>query len=210
LTTIANAVEVLKHRRDDLPGAAGQAVDLLHGEVQRFQRMVLDLLEISRVDQDLDRRSWEPVDLGTLVSNVAQTYPRSPTPVIRRRPPLVLADRRRLVRVVANILDNAQRHGGGAVDIVVTEVDGNARLEVGDAGPGIPDEVKAQVFERFARGRHSGDRGDETGTGLGLALVAQHVRSHNGTTWVEDRPGGGSIFIVQLPGIPEPAPKPAG
>ncbi|MEP6561675.1 MAG: HAMP domain-containing sensor histidine kinase [Nakamurella sp.] len=199
LTTIANAVEVLVNRRDDLPATAGQAVDLLNGEVRRFQRMVLDLLEISRADQDLDQRSWEPVDLGTLVFNVAQTHPESPSPLIQQHPPLVLADRRRLVRVVANLLDNAQRHGGGVIRIVVTERAGNARLEIDDAGPGIPDDLKTQVFERFARGRQAGDRGDETGTGLGLALVAQHVRNHHGTCWIEDRPGGGARFVVELP-----------
>ena len=204
LTTMANAVEVLVNRRDDLPATAGQAVDLLHGEVRRFQSMVLDLLEISRADQDLDQRSWEPVDVATLVTNVAQTYPGSPTPVIEQIPPFVLADRRRLVRVVANLLDNAQRHGGGVIRLAVTERSGNARLEIDDAGPGIPDDLKTQVFERFARGRHSGDRGDETGTGLGLALVAQHVRNHRGTCWTEDRPGGGARFVVELPGLTGP------
>lgn len=204
LTTMANAVEILVNRRDELPGAAGQAVDLLHGEVRRFQSMVLDLLEISRADQDLDQRSWEPVDVATLVVNVAQTYPGSPPPAIERIPPLVLADRRRLVRVVANLLDNAERHGGGAIRVAVTERSGNARLEIDDAGPGIPDDLKAQVFERFARGRHSGDRGEETGTGLGLALVLQHVRNHNGACWTEDRPGGGARFVVELPGLTGP------
>lgn len=201
LTTMANAVEVLVNRRDDLPATAGQAVDLLDGEVRRFQSMVLDLLEISRADQDLDQRSWEPVNLATLVNNVVQTHPGAPMPVIERIPPLVLADRRRLVRVVANLLENAQRHGGGVVRVAVTERSGHARLEIDDAGPGVPEDLKTQVFERFARGRHSGARGDETGTGLGLALVAQHVRNHNGTCWTEDRPGGGARFVVELPGL---------
>lgn len=94
LTTMANVVEVLLHRRDEIPATRGQAVDLLSDEVQHFQGMVLDLLEIPRADEDLDRRSWEPVDLATLVANVGQTHPGAPEPVIPRRPPLVLADRR--------------------------------------------------------------------------------------------------------------------
>lgn len=199
LTTMANAVEVLRHRRAEMPPTAVQAVDLLSDEVGRFQGMVLDLLEISRVDQELDRRLWEPVDLVTLVENVTQRHPGAPPPVVRGRPPLVLADRRRLVRVVANLLDNAQQHGDGVVEIVVTERNGYARLEVSDAGPGVPDDLKFQVFERFARGRQAGDRATQPGTGLGLALVAQHVRTHQGTTWVQDRPGGGATFVVELP-----------
>lgn len=203
LTTMANAIEVLVRRRDELPATAARAVDLLNDEVRRFQGMVLDLLEISRADQDLDRRSREPVDLATLVANVVPTYPGAPQPVIRRPPPMVLADRRRLVRVVANLLDNAQRHGGGVAEIVVTEENGRARLEVSDAGPGVPDDLKAQVFERFARGRQAGDRGAQAGTGLGLALVAQHVHTHGGATWVQDAPGGGATFVVELPPCPD-------
>lgn len=198
LTTMVNAIEVLRHRRSALPPVANQAVELLGGEVERFQQMVLDLLEISRADQDVDDRAMESVDLAVLVAKVTATT-HSPSPVVQRPPPLVYADRRRLVRVVANLLDNAERHGGGVVNVTITERNGQARLEIDDNGPGVPEELRAQVFERFARGSHAGERGDNTGSGLGLALVARHVRLHSGAVWVEDRPGGGARFVVELP-----------
>ena len=73
----------------------------------------------------------------------------------------------------------------------------NARIEVDDAGPGIPISDRTRIFERFSRG--SARHADDSGTGLGLALVARHVRHHGGTTWVEDRPGGGARFVIELP-----------
>ncbi len=201
LTTMVNAIEILRRRRTAMPATAGQAVDMLAAEVHRFQTMLLDLLEISRADQDGDNRSMEAVDLAVLVAKVTETA-GAPRPVVLRQPPAVYADRRRLVRVVANLLDNATRHGGGAVAVTVTGRHGCARLEVDDGGPGVPAELRHQIFERFARGRHAGDRGDETGSGLGLALVARHVHLHSGAVWVEDRPGGGARFVVEIPAAP--------
>ncbi len=207
LTTMVNAIEVLRHRQASLPPVARQAVDLLGGEVDRFQKMLLDLLEISRYDLDVDIRAMEPVDLAVLVAKVNATRRHAAPPIVERPPPLVFADRRRLVRVVANLLDNAERHGRGVVKVTVTERAGLARLEVDDHGPGVPVELRALVFERFARGQRAGERGDETGSGLGLALVARHVRLHSGDVWVEDAPGGGARFVVELPPGPKPDPR---
>ena len=203
LTTMVNAVEVLRHRKSAMPLAAGQAVDLLGGEVERFQKTLLDLLEISRADQDVDDRAMESIDLAVLVSKVSETTTarrpgggEAPTARLRRSPP-VGAGR-------GEPLDNAARHGGGVIKVTVTERQGMARLEVDDNGPGVPAELRTQIFERFARGRHAGERGDESGSGLGLALVARHVRLHSGAVWVEDRPGGGARFVVELPAAPSP------
>lgn len=199
LTTMVNAIEVLRHRQGELPPVAGRAVDLLAGEIQRFRQMLLDLLEISRADQDVDDRAMESIDLAMLVAKVRETGHLTFPLIVARPPPPVHADRRRLVRVVANLLDNAERHGGGVATVTVTERQGRARLEVDDTGPGVPVELRARVFERFARGRHAGERGDESGSGLGLALVARHVQLHSGAVWVEEAPTGGARFVVELP-----------
>ncbi|HET9116550.1 MAG TPA: HAMP domain-containing sensor histidine kinase [Pseudonocardiaceae bacterium] len=198
LTTMVNASEVLQRRRAELPATARQAADLLADEVQRFRQMVVDLLEIARLDQDVDKQALETVDLGTLVRSVAASRPGEVPIEAEQPPPLVLADRRRLDRVVANLLDNAERHGDGPVRVAVLRRQGCVRLEVDDAGPGVPAHLRARVFERFARAAASHRRNDD-GTGLGLAVVAQHVRAHGGTAWVEDRPGGGARFVVELP-----------
>jgi signal transduction histidine kinase len=117
LTTMVNASEVLQRRRDELPTTARQAADLLAGEVQRFRHMIVDLLEIARLDQDVDEHALETVELGTLVRSVAASRPGDVPIEVEQPPSLVLADRRRLDRVVVNLLENAERHGGGPVRV---------------------------------------------------------------------------------------------
>lgn len=200
LTTMINAAEVLERRGGDLPPVARQALDLLLAEVRRFHHMVLDLLEISRADQHGDRRSQELVDVPGLVRNVIAARQGADLPVEASDTMLlVCADRRRLDRVVANLLDNAERYAGGPVRLAVCRRDDRVRLEIDDAGPGIPGELRERIFERFARGGTAKRRGTETGSGLGLAIVAEHVQREGGTVWVEDRPGGGARFVVELP-----------
>ncbi|MFD0204139.1 MULTISPECIES: sensor histidine kinase [Saccharothrix] len=200
LTTMVNAAAVLRRRRAEIPGTAGRALDLLTSEVDRFADMVVDLLEISRSDQEADNTDLEVIDLSSLVDNVLDSRPGTDVPVRTARPgPQVLGDRRRLDRVVNNLLDNAERHAGGAVRVAVLTRDGHARLEVDDAGPGVPPDLRDRIFNRFDRGARAGSRGTDTGSGLGLALVTQHVQRHGGSAWVEDRPGGGARFVVEIP-----------
>lgn len=200
LTTMANAAAVLRRRRGELSGTADRALELLLAEVDRFQRMVVDLLAISRDDQQPDDDGDETVDLGELVRNVVEPRPgTAPRVEITDPAPVVHGDPRRLERVVANLLDNADKYAGGPVRVAVRTEDGRARLEVDDAGPGVPAELREQIFERFTRGALAGRRGAGAGSGLGLALVAQHVHRQHGTVRVEDRPGGGARFVVELP-----------
>jgi two-component system sensor histidine kinase MtrB len=200
LTIMVNAAEVLRRRKDDMPTTARHAVDLLTAVVHRFHRMVVDLLEISRGDQEDRAEELEEVELVGLVRHVLAARPCADVPIEHADPPpVVRGDRRRLDRVFANLLDNAEHHAGGPVRIGVRRRDGQVRLEVDDNGPGVPVPLRERVFERFARGTPAGRRGNDGGSGLGLALVAQHVRRHHGQVWVEDRPGGGARFVVELP-----------
>ncbi|WP_367129531.1 sensor histidine kinase [Saccharothrix sp. HUAS TT1] len=200
LTTMVNAAAVLRRRRAEVPGTAGRALDLLTSEVDRFAGLVVDLLEISRGDQQADDTDLEVIDLASLVDNVLGSRPGAGAPDRPVPPgPQVLGDRRRLDRVVNNLLDNAERHAGGPVRVAVLTRDGHARLEVDDAGAGVPPELRDRIFTRFDRGTRAGSRGTDTGSGLGLALVAQHVQLHGGSVWVEERPGGGARFVVEIP-----------
>ena len=176
---------------------AQQAVDLLDGDIQRFRRMVLDLLEISRSDT-LEREPWE---LGELVRGIVGVRGGAPPEIDAPEPVTVRADRRRIDQILGNLLENADAHGGGAVRVGVSAREGRGRIEVDDAGPGVPAGKRAEVFERFSRGARAGSRGDGGGTGLGLSLVAAHVRRHDGSVWIEDRPGGGARVVVELPGV---------
>ena len=117
---------------------------------------------------------------------------------------VVQADKRRLARVVANLLDNAQKYAEGATSVALRRVDDCVQIAIEDDGPGIPDDERDIVFERFARGGGAGRRGSGEGVGLGLALVAEHVRLHGGRVWVEDRGPDehGARFVVELPVLP--------
>jgi two-component system, OmpR family, sensor histidine kinase MtrB len=196
VTTMAAAMEVLVRRRDEVSPAARHAIDLLDTDLRRFRRLVGDLLEISRVDQGAFRLSAERLDLAELTRNVVART--SAAPVEAPAPVVVLGDRRRLEQSVANLVDNAEQHGRGLVRVGVCVRDGKARLEVDDAGPGVPEAERERIFERFARVSDRERHVDDTGSGLGLALVAQHVRLHSGRVWVIDRPGGGARFVLEL------------
>jgi two-component system, OmpR family, sensor histidine kinase MtrB len=201
VTTMAAAMEVLVRRRDEVSPAARNAIDLLDADLRRFRRLVGDLLEISRVDQGAFRLSAERLDLAELARYVlARSSTGQPVSVDASGPVPVLADRRRLEQVVSNLVDNAEGHGRGLVRVAVCRADRVVRLEVDDAGPGVPAADRERIFERFARASDRDRRVEDTGSGLGLALVAQHVRLHSGRVWVTDRPGGGARFVVELGG----------
>jgi two-component system sensor histidine kinase MtrB len=109
-------------------------------------------------------------------------------------------DRGRIGQLLGNLLDNAQAYGGGAVAVRLALEGESGHIEVDDEGPGVSPDDKPLIFDRFVRGRSAGARADTAGTGLGLALVAQHAAAHGGTVTVLDRPGGGARFRVDLPG----------
>jgi signal transduction histidine kinase len=203
LMTLSASIEVLEKRRDEMPDRARAALDLLVGEIARFQQLVTDLLEISRVDAGQVHLEREPVDVAELV---IQTVSASPHPVPVRidddaTEVILDVDKRRLVRVLDNLLDNAEKHGGGATGVSLAKVDGHVLIAVEDAGPGIEDEDRRRVFHRFSRGSGAGRRGSADGVGLGLALVDEHIRLHGGEVRIEDRPDGeqGARFVVELP-----------
>ena len=195
LTTMLNAMAVLRRRRTELPASALPAVDLLDNELRRFRGLVGDLLEISRTDTALDP---ELIDLSHLVREATSTLPGQDAVLDITGAPYVHADRRSLERVVTNLVDNAQRHGGGLGRLAVSGAGRTARIEVDDNGPGVPPAQRETVFERFATGA-PGDRGRSGGVGLGLALASQHVHRHGGAITVTDRPGGGARFTVEFP-----------
>jgi two-component system sensor histidine kinase MtrB len=200
LTTLSTALSVLERNTSNWTPSQQQALGLMAAEIASFTRLVADLLEISRSDAGATVATFDDVPAGDFLNRVAAaTCPQVPVVVADGAAECVVhVDKRRLERSLANLIDNAQQHAGGVVRLTLRREAGVVQFGVEDAGPGIPIGDRERVFERFARGS-SGRRPTGTGVGLGLALVADHVALQDGTVLIEDRPGGGARFIIELP-----------
>jgi two-component system, OmpR family, sensor histidine kinase MtrB len=202
LTSLSAGAQLLASRRDDVAERTQPVIDVLVSQTEHFRQLVLDLLEISRFDAGAAEMNVTDVDLPEFIAQVAETYGVIPIDSTRLARRVVRLDRRRVERILANLLQNAQNYAGGATGIVVTSLLGEGgkpvvRIAVDDAGNGISEEERAVIFERFRRG--SAQRQANTkGTGLGLSLVSEHARLHGGRVWAEDSPAGGARFVVEL------------
>jgi two-component system sensor histidine kinase MtrB len=199
LTTMLNSMQVILNRSDTLPASLREPVVILADELARFRRLVTDLLEIARY-QAGDELVLDRAVVGDLVRRAADAEAGRPVTHVAEDAGRVTldVDKRRLERVVANLVRNAEDHGGGCVAVRVERGAGGVRVLVDDAGPGVPPELRERVFDRFSRGAGS----TAAGVGLGLSIVLRHVALHGGTVTIEDRPGGGARFVVELPTEP--------
>jgi two-component system sensor histidine kinase MtrB len=204
LMTLAASIEVMDNQREDLPERSRAALDLMVADIDRFQQLVEDLLEISRFDAGVARLELEEVHLAELVMQAVSHSTDVDVPVeldAALAGLVVHADKRRIVRVIANLIDNARKYGDGATGVSLRRVDGGIQIAVEDKGVGVPEDDRSLIFDRFSRGASAGRRGTTEGVGLGLALVAEHVNLHGGRVWVEDRADAeeGARFVVELP-----------
>lgn len=201
LTTIGASTELLSSYKSLLPAGGVKAIDTLHVEVERFSTMVQELLEIASMDAGAAIFQFSDVPLGKLVQLTVAGY--DPSIPVTLGPGVcdaqVRGDKRRLQQVLLNLLDNAEIHAGGAVEVSVVDDGSWATILVDDAGPGVAEGERSRVFERFYRGAASGRRAATGGSGLGLALVAEHVRAHGGNVRIESSPAGGARVAVALP-----------
>ena len=202
LTAVAAAVEIIERRREQLPPQVTEAVAVLTAKIATFQQMVLDLLEISRLDAGTASLSLDAIDLNYFVTGLLVHHGAGDATVTVADdvPSHVLADRRRLAQAMGNIVENAERYAGGVVRVTITlPRAGRIRIAFDDEGRGVPPEERLAIFGRFARGEAGVRAGGSSGTGLGLSLVAEHLRLHNGSVWVEDAPAGGARFVIEIP-----------
>ncbi len=199
LTAITSAVSLA--RRSEDPERRRVALELVEERVDHLRRLVLELLEISRFDAGAVELDRQPVDIGELLAGVV-TELQLPSGIVSvdLQPPIVALDRRRIERVVTNLLVNAVNYGGGPTALIATAAGPERfRLYVDDCGAGVAAEEREAIFGRFHRGRAANTPDRPPGTGLGLALVEEHVRLHGGSVWVEDSPCGGARFATELP-----------
>jgi signal transduction histidine kinase len=205
VTALTAAIEVLVSRRDEFTDRNQQAIDIIKKQVERFDRTVLDLLELSRLDAGAVTQEIERVQINDLVLRIMTRYGFGNIPLHSEisssdgemaSDDEIVLDRRRIERIVVNLLENARDHALGATRITLAINGGVLTLGVHDAGPGVAVSERTNIFDRFARGTASRN---STGSGLGLAIVREHVRAMSGTVHVEDSPEGGSSFIVTFP-----------
>ena len=199
ITSLGAAVEVLKGRAEELSERNRQALDIIATQVRRFDRTVLDLLELSRLDARAGQDNQEELHLAALVERIASRHGYGSILVVSDlgSEDTVYLDRRRVERILLNLLDNARDHAGGASEILLSsDDDRNYLLIVDDNGPGIGVSERLRIFERFARG--TGSR-NSVGSGLGLAIVAEHALALGGRAYVDTSPSGGARFVVVIP-----------
>ncbi|MDQ3742174.1 MAG: HAMP domain-containing histidine kinase, partial [Actinomycetota bacterium] len=199
VTSLRTNVEVLL----DEAGAGSLGEDerrRLLGDVreqsEELTLLINDVIEVARGDEPL--AASDDVRLDEVVAE-AVARARRHAPGVRfslsSSPFVVRGDAERLGRAVGNLLDNAAKHSpeGGVVEVAV----GDGAVTVRDHGPGVPDEDKPLIFDRFYRGATARGR---PGSGLGLAIVRQVARAHGGEVVVDDAPGGGALFQLLLCG----------
>jgi len=206
LTTIRIAADVLFGSREELDPAARRSAELLQGQLERFEALLSDLLEISRHDANVATLDAESADVCDLVLRAAadaeQLAAQRGTRIEFRLPPdqcIAEVDRRRVERVLRNLLDNAVEHGEGRDVVVTVAADRDSvAVAVRDHGLGIGPGEHQFVFDRFwradpARARTTG------GTGLGLAIALEDTRLHAGWLQAWGERGRGSVFRLTLP-----------
>jgi two-component system sensor histidine kinase MtrB len=205
LTTVRLAADVLYDNRGSLPKVEQVSIELLHKEVNRFEALLGDLLEISRFDAGVVVLDLDEVNLVDLVKAEIEALDDlakaagSEMTVVYEGDCLAQVDSRRISRLIRNLLSNAIEHGEGRpIDVYLVQDDAVVAFAVRDHGVGFTPEQGRQLFNRFwradpARARHIG------GTGLGLAISQEDVRLHQGWIHAWGRLGQGAQFRVVLP-----------
>ncbi|MET9322965.1 MtrAB system histidine kinase MtrB [Streptomyces sp. NPDC003038] len=206
LTTVRMAADVIHDARVDFDPVTARSAELLAGQLDRFESLLSDLLEISRFDAGAAALEAEPIDLRDVVRRVidaAEPLAEHKGTRIRvlgdTQPVIAEADSRRVERVLRNLVVNAVEHGEGR-DVVVrlASAGGAVAVAVRDYGVGLKPGEATRVFNRFwradpARARTTG------GTGLGLSIAVEDARLHGGWLQAWGEPGGGSQFRLTLP-----------
>lgn len=210
LTSLRGYAELYRQGALQDEPAVRNAMGRIESEGARMARLVDDLLLLARLDQSraLD---MAPVDVVPIVREAIEAFavvaPDRPVSVDVPERAMVEGDRPRLRQVMDNLLSNVRTHtpAGTSVTVSVTVRNGQVSITVADTGPGIPEEDRRRLFERFWRADRARTR-SRGGTGLGLAIVQSLVEAHGGAISVGSQPGHGSAFTVTLPAPTIPAP----
>ena len=210
LASLRSAVDGLERIED--PKLRAQLLDVVRQDVVRLDRLITDISEAARTDAELARAQFEPVDVGKLVGQLVSAWEdRRETGSARiayARPKsgtvMVEGDPTRLASAIDNLLDNAISFSppDGLVEISAARVGRHVRIQVRDDGPGVPEDMRETIFNRFHSMRPEGD-GFGRHSGLGLAIAGAIVEGHDGTIDVgpTEAPSSGACFTIQLPAM---------
>lgn len=210
LTSIAGSLGLLASgAAGTLPDSAMHLLRIAHGNCERLVRLTNDILDLQHIEREAMDAASEPVDVRQLVEKAIEAncgYAEKFGVTVRfdgdGAPALVRADPDRLVQLATNLLSNAIKFSPCEAEVVVTVEGGKdeVRFSVRDRGPGIPEEARGRIFEKFFQADASDSR-EKGGAGLGLAIVKQIVDHLGGRVGFEPAPGGGALFTVVLPQI---------
>ena len=208
LASLRSAVDTLE--RVDDPAVRRDLLEVVRQDVRRLDRLVVDIAEASRLDAELSRARFEPVDLGRLIQGMLPVWEGrgdKGVEVAFARPRVgtatVMGDESRLARLIDNLVDNAISFSppGSVVEVRAARMGENVVVSVEDEGPGVPGDAREAIFNRFHSIRPEEDFGRHSG--LGLAIARAIVEGHGGTIGIEDRPDGqrGARFVVRFSGV---------
>jgi two-component system phosphate regulon sensor histidine kinase PhoR len=206
VATIRSAAETLRRAADAGPEATAEFIAIIERQAERLQRLVEDLLDLSRIESRQFKLKQESVFLDQVTEHVLATFRERAE---QRRVKLgsaiaagvqVRADARALEQVLNNLVENAVKYGseGGAVTVRASQDGRMVRVDVADTGPGIEAAHLPRLFERFYR-VDAGRSRELGGTGLGLSIVKHLVEAMGGRIEVESAPGRGTTFTVTVP-----------
>ena len=208
LTSIQGFSQAILDGTADTPDQQTQAAQVIYDESARMHRMVLDLLDLARLDAGTADITMTSVHIPALLNAVAEKFfPQSQKAhvnikvKVEENLPAVLADGDRLSQVFTNLVDNALKFTpqGGSIRLQAALVKGELLVSVMDNGAGMSPEIQEHIFERFYQADTSRKGGEKHGAGLGLAIAREIVQAHNGRISVRSRLGEGTAFEVYLP-----------
>ena len=208
LTSIQGFAQAILDGTADTPDQQKQAAEIIYDESGRMHRMVLNLLDLARLDAGTADLTMAPVDIRVLLDSIAEKFSleaqKAGVNLLLDLPddlPTLVADGDRLAQVFTNLVDNALRHtlDGGQVTLLVRSTQNEMEIRIADTGSGIPAEAIPHIFERFYQADLSRPGGELHGAGLGLAIVHEIVAAHSGRITVRSQEGLGTTFTVYLP-----------
>ncbi|GGU11788.1 sensor histidine kinase [Nocardioides albus] len=199
VATLTTSLGVLQGDKHLSPSSA-TAVELMAGELERFRGALEDLIALGRLDAGVRESDWEVLSVADLITATLADNGIGDDVAIDVPGDLqIYGDRLQLHRALANLVRNAQTHGGGLTSVRATARRGYAEIHVADSGPGVPVDAREHIFDRFAR---MGARGATTGSGLGLSIVERTAQLHDGSVWCRDAAPRGADFVLSLPLAP--------